>query len=87
MTTLAERAKAAGGKIWAKEGKELRVYLTNEAIEKMFGFKKTEHAKYLNEFKDIKKAKVYVNIADDTLHASEGYIRVIFNSNNIKCFA
>lgn len=85
MTNLnKENLLSAGGNEWAK-GNASRVYLNDESIAKAFDLKLSETARFLGQFKSIGKAKVWFNCKTETLHSDKGMVRVMFNSNHIKC--
>lgn len=72
---------AFGGKVWSKDGKELRVYLNADAILAMTkGFQVLEH-----EIASMNKAKTYFDISKNVLISDVGLVRSHLNSAGWKC--
>lgn len=84
MNELETKLLEASAPIWEKE-KIKRIYLNDDLIVKVFGFKLVETPKFLEEFKSIGKAKVWFDLNKKTFHADVGLVRVMFNSNKITC--
>ena len=85
MEITKEKLIEAGGNIWEKNNMK-RVYLTDDVLIKVFGFKLVTDAKYRGEFRSINKTKTYFNLIDNTLHSNEGRVRVLFAQADFKCF-
>ena len=76
-----EQAVSFGGNVWAKEGKELRVYLNADAIVKMAdGYKVSEL-----DLNAMKKAKTYLDIATNELKSDIGTVRSFLNQIGFSC--
>ena len=82
MNTLTKDAAVEfGGKVWAKEGKELRVYLNKDAVLKMVdGYQVLAH-----EVAAIEKSKTYFDISKSALISDVGTVRSLLKNAGFDC--
>lgn len=76
-----EIAIELGGKVWAKDGKELRVYFNKNAVLKMVeGYQVFPH-----EVKSIEKAKTYFDLSKNELFSDVGTVRSLLINAKWDC--
>nr|WP_314862043.1 hypothetical protein [uncultured Undibacterium sp.] len=76
-----EIAIELGGKVWAKDGKELRVYLNKDAVLKMVeGYQVLAH-----EIKSVEKAKTYFDLTKNELFSDVGAVRSLLINAEWDC--
>lgn len=82
MSTITkDSAIEFGGKVWSKEGKELRVYLNKDAILKMAdGYQVLAH-----EVTAIEKSKTYFDISKSALISDVGLVRSLLKNAGFDC--
>ena len=72
-----------GGKMWSKDGKELRVYLNSDAILKLREGCVCATTDF--EIEATKRAKTYYDIQNNKLVSDIGTVRVMLNNAGFKC--
>jgi hypothetical protein len=78
-----ELALSLGGKIWSKDGQELRVYLNKDAVLKLAeGYQITAH-----EEKAAAKAKTFLDLKTSELKSDVGAVRSLLTNAGYKCVA
>jgi hypothetical protein len=76
-----EQVIQVGGKVWSKDGQELRVYLNKDAVLKLVeGFQVTAL-----EANALVKAKTFFDIATGELKSDVGTVRSLLNGAGIAC--
>lgn len=80
-TMTKEQAIQLGGKVWSKDGQELRVYLAKDSILTIAqGIQILAH-----EVKAAEKSKTFLDLRTGELKSDVGLVRTLLKSSGFEC--
>lgn len=81
MQMTKEMAVEFGGKVWSRDGVELRVYFNKDAVLKMAAGVQI----LASEVKAAEKAKTYLDLKTGEMKSDTGLVRTLIKSSGFEC--